>query len=97
MTALILIIGLIVWLVAAYALVRIVLSWQRIWRAAPAGQGWPATLELWSLNFDAVRHRVGESVNADTERVAKSMKLFAVCAVVLVALALINIISGGAA
>jgi hypothetical protein len=97
MTALILILGLLVWLVAAYALVRIALSWQRIWRAAPAGQGWPATLELWSLNFPAVRQRVGEAVSGDIERVAGSMKLFAGCALTLVALAVINIISGSAA
>lgn len=97
MTALILIIGFLVWLVAAYALVRIVLSWQRIYRAAPAGQGWPATLELWSLNFEGVRQRVGESANADVAQVAKSMKLFVGCALTLVALAVINIISGGGA
>jgi len=97
MTALILIIGLIVWLVAAYALVRIMLSWQRIYRAAPAGQGWATTLELWSLNFDAVRRRGGETVHADVAQVAKSMKLFAGCALTLVALAVINVISGSAA
>lgn len=97
MTALILIIGLIVWLVAAYALVRIVLSWQRIWRAAPAGQGWPATLELWSLNFAGVRQRVGEAVGGDVERVARSMKLFVGCALTLVALAVINVIAGSGA
>ena len=97
MTALILILALLVWLGAAYAFVRIVLSWQRIYRAAPAGQGWPATLELWSLNFAAVRQRVGEAVGADVDRVQKSMKLFVGCIVTLVALVVINIISGGGA
>lgn len=97
MTELILILGFLVWLVAAYALVRIVFSWQRIFQAAPAGHGWPATLELWSLNFEAVRQRVGETVSADVAQVAKSMKLFVVCALTLVALAVINIISGTAA
>ena len=97
MTALILILGFLVWLVAAYALVRIVFSWQRIFQAAPSGQGWPATMELWSLNFDAVRQRVGEAVGGDVERVARSMKLFVGCALTLVALAVINIISGGGA
>lgn len=97
MTELILILGFLVWLLAAYAFVRILFSWQRIVQAAPAGQGWPATLELWSLNFPAVRQRVGDAVSGDVEQVAKSMKLFVVCAMTLVALAVINIISGNAA
>ncbi len=97
MTELILILGFLVWLFAAYAFVRILFSWQRIVQAAPAGQGWPATLELWSLNFDAVRRRVGEAVDGEVTQVAKSMKLFVICVVTLVALALINIVSGNAA
>ena len=97
MTALILIAGFLVWLVAAYAFVRIVLSWNRIYRAAPAGEGWKATMELWSLNFDGVRQRVGQDGSADVLRVAKSMKLFAGSVLTLVALVLINIVSGKAA
>ena len=97
MTALILILALLVWLAAAYAFVRIGMSCWRIWRAAPAGQGMSAMVELWSLNYPAVRQRVGEAAGPDVERVAKNIKLFAVCVFTLVALVLINIISGGAA
>lgn len=97
MTALILILGFLVWLVAAYALVRIMFSWQRIIQAAPAGQGWPATLELWSLNYPAVTQRVGEAAGPEVARVAKHLKVFVGCVLTLVALVVINIINGTAA
>ncbi len=97
MTAVLFTAGLLVWLVAAYAFVRVALSLYRIVRAAPAGQGWRTAVELWSLDFPAVRQRVGTSGARDVPRFARSMMLFAGCAVALVVLTILNIASGSAA
>jgi hypothetical protein len=97
MTALILILALLVWLVAAYAFVRLGLSCWRIYQAAPDGQKWAAMVELWSLNYPAVRQRVGEAVGPEVAQVAKHLKLFVGCVLTLVALVVINIINGNAA
>ncbi|MBK8083324.1 MAG: hypothetical protein IPK28_05495 [Devosia sp.] len=54
-------------------------------------------MELWSLDFPAVRQRVGTSGARDVPRFARSMMLFAGCAVALVVLTILNIASGSAA
>lgn len=90
-------IGLLVWLVAAYAFARIALSFARIWRAAPVGQGRSAAMELWSLNYAAVRQRVGEAAAPAIETFRKNVRLFAACAAGLVALVLVNLAGGNAA
>jgi hypothetical protein len=97
MTEVIFTIGLIVWLVAAYAFVRIAVSFARVWRAAPAGQGSDAAMELWSLNYPAVRRRVGDGVAPAIETFRKSVGLFAGCGAVLIVLVLINLATGNAA
>lgn len=97
MIAVIFTIGLIVWLVAAYALVRIVLSFARIWRTAPTGEGPKVAMELWSLNYPAVLRRAGEVAAPAVETFRKNVGLFAVCVGVLIVLVLINIFTGNAA
>lgn len=90
-------IGLLVWLVAAYAFVRLAMSFARVWRAAPAGQGSKAALELWSLNYPAVRQRVDEGAAPAIETFRRSVRLFALCTAALIVLVLFNIATGNAA
>jgi hypothetical protein len=97
MTGVIFTVGLIVWLVAAYAFVRLAVSFVRIWRAAPAGQARSAATELWSLNYPAVRQRVGEAAAPAIETFRRSVGMFAVCAGGLIVLVLINLATGNAA
>jgi hypothetical protein len=97
MTGVIFTIGLLVWLVAAYAFVRIALSFARVWRAAPAGQGSKAAMELWSLNYPAVRQRVDETAAPAIETFRKSVGLFAACVGGLIVVVVLNIVTGNAA
>ena len=90
-------IGLLVWLVAAYAFVRIAVSLVRVLRAAPAGQGRSAAMELWSLNYPAVQKRTGEAAALAIESFRKAVRLFAVCAGGLFVIVLINLVTGNAA
>lgn len=97
MSAVIFTVGLVVWLVAAYAFVRVALSLLAVIRAAPAGQGAKAFAEMMSLNFPAVRQRVGEASDVHVSRFRKSFGLFAGCTAGLVGLVLLNIATGNAA
>jgi hypothetical protein len=97
MTGVIFTIGLLVWLVAAYAFVRIALSFAHVWRAAPAGQGSKAALELWSLNYPAVSQRVGEAAAPAIATFRKSLGLFAACVGGLIVVVVLNIVTGNAA
>jgi len=90
-------IGLIVWLVAAYAFVRLAMSFAWIWRSAPVGQGSQAALELWSLNYPAVRQRIGQTGAPAIETFRKSVGLFAICTGALILVVLFNIATGNAA
>ena len=97
MTGVIFTIGLLVWLVAACAFVRIALSFIRVWRAAPAGQGSKAAVELWSLNYPAVSRRTGEAATPAIETFRKSLGLFAACVGGLIVVVVLNIVAGNAA
>lgn len=90
-------IGFIVWLVAALAFVRLAMSFAWIWRASPVGQGSQTALELWSLNYPAVRQRVGVVGAPAVETFRKSLGLCAVCTAALIVLVLFNIVTGNAA
>lgn len=97
MTEVIFAIGLIVWLLAAYAMVRLLISWAAIARAAPAGQGLKAAFELGGLNYPAVRRRVGAAADAHIKVFSRSVGMFVVCTGALIVLVIITAIAGKAA
>ena len=86
-----------VWLVAAYAFLRILATWYAAYRAAEPGQGIRVALEMGTLNHAAVQRRLGDAAAPMMRTFRGHMALFAGCVAVFVGLIVINIASGNAA
>jgi hypothetical protein len=97
MSAFLFTLGLVVWLVAAAAFVRIVLAWLAACRTSPAGQGLSAAIELGRLNLPALEHRLGTAAGPIFRKFRTGVIIFAGCVAALIVLVIINIASGNAA
>lgn len=90
-------IAVLVWLVAAYAFVRLAAGWLAVYRKAGQGQGVSAAFELGTLNFAAVERRLGVEAAPIVTSFRRHAAIFAGCVGVFMVLLLINIVSGNAA
>ena len=97
MSELILAIGFVVWLVAAYAFVRAVLALIAVTSRAPEGQKLQSAFALCSLNFPAAASITGESGQPAIQQFRTAAKLFVFCFIPFIGLVLLNILSGNAA
>lgn len=97
MSAVILTIGFIIWLVAAYAAVRAVMAVLAVTGAAPQGKKMKALLALGSLNFPEANQIVGETASQAVVNFRSAAKLFAFSLIPFFGLVLLNILSGNAA
>lgn len=95
-TALLVIAGL-VWLVAAYAFVRVIMSWYQVFVAAPAGQGIGTLWNFARFNFPVAEQRIGAAATGLARSYRQAIAIFAACIGVLVAVIIVNIAIGEAA
>ena len=97
MSAVIFAIAAIVWLVAVYAFVRIIMAWFGVWQVAPAGQKFNAVLELGFWNFIAVQQRLGAAATAHIASYRHGVHIFMGAIAVFMVLVIVNIATGNAA
>lgn len=97
MTAVFFVGGMLVWLLALYAFVRIAFCWYRVYRAAPAGQGVAAAFDLGVFNFPAVTGRLGDKATPIIASFRRHAGIFAACVAALVVLIVLSIATGQAA
>ena len=97
MSGAILVIAVLVWLVAAYAFVRVVMAWWAVVRLAPEGRKFNAALALGWWNFPEVRRIAGEGAARAIGDYRSGFKLFIICLIPFFGLVLLNILSGNAA
>ncbi|WP_417308771.1 hypothetical protein [Devosia sp.] len=97
MSVALLVIAGLVWLVAAYAFVRILTSWYRVFAAAPAGQGFETVWNFARFNFPVAEKRIGAAALRLVGIYRQSIAIFAACIGTLVAVTVVNIVIGKAA
>ena len=87
----------VVWLFAAYAFLRVVMSWVGVMRLARSGERLDAALELGFWNFDAVRARFGPAAVPHIETYRQGFVMFFGAVGSFMILVIFNIVSGNAA
>jgi hypothetical protein len=83
-----------VWLVAAYAFVRVVLAYFSLLGQAPQGQRLAIFMELGFWNFSAVEARIGPAAAPQLKTYRDGILLFFACIAVFIVLALIGAMGG---
>jgi hypothetical protein len=86
----------VIWAVAAYAFVRVVITWVGLMAMAPASQRIPAAFEIGFWNFAAAERRLGAQAVPLIERYRRGFYLFFACFVPFVVLTAVAIFVGNA-